>query len=95
MKIKFDYAGTIFTIRVDANQYTLAKVLINEDKKSKNFGKETEHDLGYFQEIEHAISKIMKVGMGTSDDEVSYGMFLKHLVDYKLKLAETLSVIKK
>ena len=95
MKIKFDYAGTTFTIRVDANQYTLAKVLINQDKKSKNFGKETETDLGYFQEIEHAISKIMKVGMGNSNEDFGFASFVKYLEDYKKELTETLSVIEK
>jgi len=95
MKIKFDYSGTTFTIRVDSNQYTLAKVLINEDKKSKNFGKETEHDLGYFTEIEHAISKIMKVGMSTLGEDIGYSTFIEYLEKYKKELTETLSVIKK
>jgi len=95
MKIRFSYAGTEFTIRVDSNQYTLAKVVVNDDKKSNNFGKESENDIGYFTEIEHAISKIMKVGMGTQDDDIGYAEFIKYIVDYKLELAETLSVIKK
>lgn len=95
MKIKFNYADTVFTIRVDANQYTLAKVILNADKKSPNFGKQSEIDLGYFPKVEQAIEKIMKVGMSTVDEEIDYAKFIKYLTDYKLELTETLSVIKK
>lgn len=76
MRIAIDLNGNKYAIEVDGNCFTAIKFGINQDKDSKNFGKETEIQLGYFSKLYNAALRCAREEIAQSNDIVSLKEFV-------------------
>jgi len=76
MRINFTISDTKYSLDADGSQYTLIRHSSNQDKKSANFGKPTETQIGYYSQVNHAINRAVKDQLGSQPDEVSLKEFL-------------------
>lgn len=77
MRINFTISNTKYSLDADGSQYTLIRHSSNQDKKSKNFGKPTETQIGYFSQVKLALNRAVKDELGNSPDEIDLKEFLE------------------
>ena len=85
-----------FYINASTNCYTLQEKTVNQDKESKNYGKEIFKDLGYYTTIEGCLTGLLKtttrefIGKETINDLKDLMQFIekenKYLKDLKLDI---------
>lgn len=94
MTIKITYAGTDYSIHLDGTCYTLVRHGINTDKKSAKYGQPTEYNLGYFTSFPNSVHKIVKDGLGSSEEVLTITEFIgryeaaKEAINEQLKEVE-------
>jgi len=79
MIINIEYAGNKYSIEGDRSQYTLVKHGFNIQPKSKNFGKPTRADLGYFTKVGTACTKILLDVDGNDTEEMGMKAYIERL----------------
>lgn len=75
MIIRFDIQSTKYSIQADGTAYVLVRHGINQ-KEGENFGKGTEHTLGYYSQVKNAVSRAVQDQLGNSPDEISLSEFI-------------------
>lgn len=89
MTINLKYAGQSFRIKCERYQYVPVKVGINQTETSKNFGKETERDLGYHSSLGNAIEDIIKEGNGDSSETLTLREYVQQVEQMKEDMVKT------
>lgn len=90
MKIKIEYAKQQYTIDADGTCYTVLRNGVNTDKKSVNYGNPTEANLGYYTTMPNAIKKIIKDGIGSSQEEITLKQYVTIIEDAHRLISEQL-----
>lgn len=90
MKIK-DQLLEPYYINVTDNSYDVIKEVKVSDVKSKNFGKITEQNFGYFSKLDNALLKIAKLKLIKNNQEINLSSYINAYRDMleKIKLALT------
>lgn len=68
MKIEINYAGNKYAINITDQSYDLVKYGTVTDKKSKNFGNETETNLGYYTSVGTALNGLIRNAFAGSNE---------------------------
>lgn len=93
MKIEITLNGNPYAIEVDGNCFTAIKYGVNQNKDSKNFGEQTNNELGYFNKLSNAASRLCREEIASSDDVVSLKEFASRIEAINKQLIDQLDAI--
>lgn len=82
-----------YAIDVDGNCFTAIRLSTNQDATSKNFGKVTESQLGYFNKLANAALRICREDISTSTDVVDLKEFVKRVEATNNELLDQLNSV--
>lgn len=93
MRIDILLNANKYAVEVDGNCFTAIKLGINQEKGSKNFGKETEIQLGYFSKLYNAALRCAREEIAQSNDIVTLKEFVSIVEANNNQLREQLDSI--
>lgn len=93
MKIEIKLNENNYAIDVDGNCYTAIRLSTNQDETSKNFGKVTEIQLGYFNKLANAGLRLCRDEIASSPDVVSLKEFVGRVEAINNQLLDQLNSI--
>ena len=92
MTISIKLNDTDYAISVEGNCYTAIKYGINT-AEGKNFGEQTSKDLGYFNKLSNAASRLCREEISQSDDIVDIKEYCARIEALNSQLLEQLNSV--
>jgi hypothetical protein len=94
MRIEIELNQHQYAIDIDGANYTAIAYKVNQDKESKNYGKQTENTLGYCTTLANAALKLLREEIAIDDSTVSLSQFVAKYEALTNEIKEQFDLVK-
>lgn len=94
MRIEIELNSHQYAIDIDGSNYTAIAYKVNQDKDSRNYGKQTESTLGYCTTLANAALKLLREEIAIDDSTVSLKQFVSKYESLTIEIKEQFDKLK-